>query len=172
MFGGDNYAESWHNEAEKRGLDNLRSTPEALPWLVDKGTVALFKKYKVLSKRELESRYEVFTEQYAVKLNIESETAAAIARTMLLPAAVRYLNELKATGLEELIAEVEPLVKELHYNLLKLEDANLADNQPDDSAPKWAAYMRDKVLTAMDDVREVADHLEGIVPDDLWPLPK
>jgi glutamine synthetase len=172
VFGGDNYAESWHKEAEKRGLYNLRSTPDALPWLVDKGTVALFKKYKVLSKRELESRYEVFTEQYAVKLNIEAETAAAIARTMLLPAAVRYLNELRATGLEELIAEVEPLVKELHFNLVKLEDANLADNQPDSSAPKWAVYMRDKVLTAMDDVREVADRLEGIVPDDLWPLPK
>jgi glutamine synthetase len=172
VFGGDNYAPEWHKEAEKRGLYNLRSTPDALPWLVDKGTVALFKKYKVLSKRELESRYEVFTEQYAVKLNIEAETAAAIARTMLLGAAVRYLNELKATGLEELIAEVEPLVKELHYNLVKLEDANLADNQPDESAPKWAVYMRDKVLTAMDDVREVADRLEGIVPDDLWPLPK
>ncbi|HEV3323056.1 MAG TPA: glutamine synthetase III [Solirubrobacteraceae bacterium] len=172
VFGGDNYAESWHREAEKRGLYNLRSTPDALPWLVDKGTVALFKKYKVLSKRELESRYEVFTEQYAVKLNIEAETAAAIARTMLLPAAVRYLNELRATGLEELIGEVEPLVKELHFNLLKLEDANLADNQPDDAAPKWAAYMRDTVVPAMDDVREVADRLEGLVPDDLWPLPK
>ncbi len=172
VFGGDNYSEAWHKEAEKRGLANLRSTPDALPWLVDKGTVALFKKYKVLSKRELESRYEVFTEQYAVKLNIESETAAAIARTMLLPAAVRHLNELKTSGLEELIGEVEPLVKELHFNLLKLEDANLADNQPDESAPKWAVYMRDTVLTAMDDVREVADRLEGIVPDDLWPLPK
>ena len=172
VFGGDNYSEAWHAEAEKRGLYNLRTTPDALPWLIDKSTVALFKKYKVLSKRELESRYEVFTEQYAVKLNIEAETAAAIARTMLLPAAVRYLNELKATGLEELIAELEPLVKELHFNLVKLEDANLADNQPDSSAPKWAAYMRDKVLTAMDDVREVADRLEGIVPDDLWPLPK
>ncbi len=172
VFGGDNYSESWHKEAEKRGLYNLRSTPDALPWLVDRGTVALFKKYKVLSKRELESRYEVFTEQYAVKLNIEAETAAAIARTMLLPAAVRYLNELKASGLEELIGELEPLVKELHFNLLKLEDANLADNQPDSSAPKWAAYMRDMVVPAMDDVREVADRLEGLVPDDLWPLPK
>ena len=85
----------------------------------------------MLSKRELESRFEVFTEQYAVKLNIEAETAAAIARTMLLPAAVRYLNELKASGLEELIGELEPLVKELHFALVKLEDANLADNQPD-----------------------------------------
>ncbi len=172
VFGGDNYSEAWHREAEKRGLYNLRSTPEALPWLVEKGTVALFKKYKVLSKRELESRYEVFTEQYAVKLNIEAETAAGIARTALLPAAVRYLNELKATGLEELIGELEPLVKELHYALLKLEDANLADNQPDSSPAKWAAYMRDTVVPAMDDVREVADRLEGLVPDDLWPLPK
>jgi glutamine synthetase len=172
VFGGDNYAEAWHKEAEKRGLYNLRSTPDALPWLIEKSTVALFKKYKVLSKRELESRFEVFTEQYAVKLNIEAETAAAIARTMLLPAAVRYLNELKATGLQELIAELEPLVKELHYNLLKLEDANLADNQPDSAAQKWALYMRDTVVPAMDDVREVADRLEGLVPDDLWPLPK
>ncbi|MGH2854670.1 MAG: glutamine synthetase III [Solirubrobacteraceae bacterium] len=172
VFGGDNYAESWHKEAEKRGLFNLRSTPDALPWLTEKGTVALFKKYKVLSKRELESREEVFTEQYAVKLNIEAETAASIARTMLLPAAVRYLNELKATGLQELIGEVEPLVKELHFALVQLEDANLADNQPDSSAPKWAAYMRDTVVPAMEDVREVADRLEGLVPDDLWPLPK
>jgi glutamine synthetase len=172
VFGGDNYSEAWHKEAEKRGLYNLRTTPEALPWLVEKGTVALFKKYKVLSKRELESRYEVFTEQYAVKLNIEAETAATIARTMLLPAAVRYLNELKETGLQELIAEVQPDLKELHFALVKLEDANLADNQPDSSPAKWAQYMRDTVVPAMEDVREVADRLEKRVPDDLWPLPK
>src|SRR5882757_3642905 len=107
IFDGDNYAPEWHEEAEKRGLYNLRSTPEALPWLVNKGTVALFKKYGVLSKRELESREEVFLEQYATKINIESETAAAIARTEILPAAVRHLNELKAAGLDELIGEVE-----------------------------------------------------------------
>jgi glutamine synthetase len=172
VFDGDNYAESWHKEAEKRGLYNLRSTPDALPWLIEKSTVAVFKKYKVLSKRELESRYEVFTEQYAVKLNIESETATAIARTALLPAAVRYLNELKASGLEELIGELEPLVKELHFALLKLEDANLAENQPDAHAQKWALYMRDTVVPAMEDVRDVADRLEKLVPDDLWPLPK
>ena len=117
VFDGDGYSEEWHKEAEKRGLANLRTTPEALPWLTNKQTVAAFKKYKVLSKRELESREEVFTEQYAVNINIEAETAAAIARTMLLPAAVRYLNELKATGLEELVGEVEPLVKEFHFAL-------------------------------------------------------
>jgi glutamine synthetase len=171
VFDGDNYAEAWHAEAEKRGLANLRTTPDALPWLTERQTVATFKKYKVLSKRELESREEVFTEQYAVTLNIEAETAAAIARTMILPAAVRHLNELKASGLEELVAEVEPVVKELHYALVKLEDANLADNQPD-GAHRWAKYMRDTVIAAMEDVREVADRLEKVVADDLWPLPK
>ncbi len=172
VFDGDGYSEEWHKEAEKRGLSNLRTTPDALPWLLDKQTVAAFKKYKVLSKRELESRLEVFTEQYAVKINIESETAAQIARTMLLPAAVRHLNELKATGLDELVEEVEPLVKELQYAIVKLEDANLSDNQPDGSAMKWATYMRDTTIPAMDDVRDVADRLEKLVADDLWPLPK
>jgi glutamine synthetase len=172
VFGGDNYSPEWHAEAKKRGLYNLRSTPDALPWLIDRGTVALFKKYKVLSKRELESRHEVFLEQYATKINIESETAAAIARTLLLPAAVRYLNELKIADLEELIGEVQPLIKELHYAILKLEEVNLKENQDDSNPVKWAAYMHDKVLGAMDDVRDAADRLEGIVADDLWPLPK
>jgi glutamine synthetase len=172
VFDGDNYSAAWHKEAAARGLANLRSTPEALPWLTEKSTVALFKKYKVLSKRELEAREEVFTEQYSVKLNIEAETAATIARTMLLPAAVRHLSTLKDAGLDELIEEVEPVVKELHYAIVKLEDANLADNQPDENAHKWACYMRDTVIPAMDDVREVADRLEKIVADDLWPLPK
>jgi glutamine synthetase len=172
VFDGDNYSEEWHAEAEKRGLANLRTTPDALPWLVQKQTVATFKKYKVLSKRELESRYEVFTEQYAVNINIEAETEAAIARTMLLPAAVRYLNELRASGLEELVGEIEPLVKELHFALRKLEDANLPENQPDSTPQNWALYMRDTVIGAMDDVRDVADRLERLVADDLWPLPK
>jgi glutamine synthetase len=172
VFDGDNYSPAWHSEAEKRGLANLRTTPDALPWLVEKSTVALFKRYKVLSKRELESRLEVFTEQYAITTNIEAETAAAIGRTMILPAAVRHLNELRATGLDELVGEVEPLIKELHFALLKLEDANLEDNQPDSSPAKWAAYMRDTVVPAMDDVRDVADRLEKLVADDLWPLPK
>jgi glutamine synthetase len=172
VFDGDGYSEAWHKEAEKRGLANLKTTPDALPWIVEKSTVAAFKKYKVLSKRELESRYDVFTEQYVMNINIESETASSIARTMLLPAAIRYLNELRATGLEELIGEVEPVVKELHFAMRKLEDANLSENQPDSSAMKWAVYMRDTVIPAMDDVREVADRLEKLVADDLWPLPK
>jgi glutamine synthetase len=172
IFDGDNYAPEWHAEAEKRGLVNLRSTPEALPWLVEKGTVALFKKYGVLSKRELESREEVFLEQYAAKVNIEAETAASIVRTQIMPATVRYLNELRMAGLDELIEEIEPALKELHFALRALEDANLKDNQDDATPQKWSNYMRDRVSPTMEDVREVSDRLEGLLPDDLWPLPK
>src|ERR1700684_4479173 len=120
-LGGGGYSEAWHKEAEKRGLANLPTTPDALPWIVDKSTVAAFKKYEVLSKRELESRYEVFTEQYVMNINIEAETESSISRTMLLPATVRYLNELKASGLEELIGEGEPVLKEFHFALRELE---------------------------------------------------
>jgi glutamine synthetase len=171
VFDGDGYSEAWHKEAAKRGLANLKTTVDALPWLTNKQTVAAFKKYKVLSKRELESREEVFTEQYVITVNIEAETAASIARTMLLPAAVRYLNELKETDLGELIDEVEPVVKEFHFALRKLEDSNLAENHPEE-VHKDATYLRDSVIGAMDDVREVADRLEKLVADDLWPLPK
>ena len=125
----------------------------------------------MLSKRELESRLEVFTEQYVININIEAETASAIGRTMLLPAAVRYLSELRMSGLEELVGEIEPLVKELHFAQLKLEDANLDENHPE-GAHKEAIYMRDTVIPAMEDVRDVADRLEKLVADDLWPLPK
>jgi glutamine synthetase len=172
VFDGDGYSEEWHKEAEKRGLANLRTTPDALPWLVEKQTVAAFKKYKVLSKRELESRLEVFTEQYVMNINIEAETAASIARTMVLPAAVRYLNELRTSGIDDLVGEIEPLIKELHFALLKLEDANLDLNHPTGPPQKQAVYMRDSVIAAMTDVRDVADRLERLVADDLWPLPK
>ncbi|HEX3509809.1 MAG TPA: glutamine synthetase III [Solirubrobacteraceae bacterium] len=171
VFDGDGYSEAWHKEAAKRGLANLKTTPDALPWLTNKQTVAAFKKYKVLSKRELESREEVFTEQYVINVNIEAETAASIARTMLLPAAVRHLNELRASEMEELIGEVEPLIKELHFAIRGLEDVNLDANHPE-GIHKEAAYMRDRVMIAMDDVRDVADRLERLVADDLWPLPK
>ena len=88
-FSGDNYSEEWHAEAERRGLKNLRTTPDALPEVVADDTVAAFEKYSVLTKRELESRYEVWLEQYAIRANIEAEETHSIAQTMILPAALR-----------------------------------------------------------------------------------
>jgi len=180
IFGGDNYAEEWHKEAEKRGLLNLRNTVDALPQLTSRQTVGVFGKYDVLSKRELESRHEVFIEQYIVKLNIEAETAASIARTLLLPAAVRHLNTLAASGQTEgetsneglayLVGETRELIDEFTFAIQKLEEANVEHD--DGTLEKEAKYMRDVVVPAMDGVREVADKLERIVADDLWPLPK
>jgi glutamine synthetase len=170
IFNGDGYSEEWHAEAERRGLYNLPTTPDALPWIIDKQTVKAFESYNVLSSRELKSRYDVFVEQYATKLNIEAETAASIARTMILPAAVRHLTELKASGVADLAEEVEPLVSELFAAILALEKAN--DHDGPEGGVKHAKYMRDTVIPAMNAVRAVADTLERIVADDLWPLPK
>jgi glutamine synthetase len=169
-FDGDNYAEAWHAEAEKRGLVNLRTTVDALPWLVEKQTIGTFERYEVLSERELESRFEVFVEQYTTRVNIEAETAASIARTMLLPAAVRHLNDLKAAGHDGLVAETTELLDAFYDAILALEKAN--SDHPAEEGLELAKYMRDTVIPAMDAARAVADRLERIVADDLWPLPK
>jgi glutamine synthetase len=172
VFGGDNYAEEWHEEAEKRGLLNLRTTPDALPMLVAPQTVEVFSRYGVLSDRELEAREEVFTEQYAVKLNIEAETAADMGRTLILPAAVRHLALLRGAGVDALTTSFEEMVNEFIFALESLENVNDTDVAITDDPHKWAAYIRDTVVPAMSDVREVADRLEKQVADDLWPLPK
>jgi len=172
VFGGDNYSQEWHEEAERRGLLNLRTTPDALPELVSQESVAVFSSYQVLSERELTARYEIFLEQYVVKVNIEAETAANMARTMLLPAAARYLGELKTAGLAELAAELEGEILRFDAAIRALERANSADNHPHEDALRHAEYMRDTVLPAMAEVRAVADRLERMVADNLWPLPK
>ncbi len=172
VFGGDNYSEDWHAEAAERGLLNLRATPDALPYLLADDTQELFSNYGVLSQRELESRYEVFLEQYVTKLNIEAEVAASIARTMLVPASARYLALLLSAQLSDLASEVEGLVAKLVDEIRALESVNLEENQPHGDLLKHSEYMRDETIPAMDSVRETADRLEKIVADDLWPLPK
>jgi glutamine synthetase len=170
IFDGDNYAEEWHAEAEQRGLKNLRTTPDALPEVLADQTVQAFEKYEVLSHRELESRYEVWLEQYVIRANIEAETAAAIARTMLLPAALRHVALVDAAGLDELAAEARSLVSEFADAISALDEANV---YPDGAEGlDLALYVRDEQLAAMAKVRELADELEKVVADDLWPLPK
>jgi glutamine synthetase len=175
VFSGDNYSEEWHSEAEQRGLANLRQSPDALPWLVEPSTVEVFSKYEVLSERELESRYEVFVEQYVTTVNIEGETAASIARTMLLPAAVQWAATLGgaggSAGVGKLKGELEPLIDEFVDALFALETAN-RDHPEDGDLLGEAKYVQTTVVPAMQAVRDVADRLEKIVPDDLWPLPK
>jgi glutamine synthetase len=170
IFGGDNYAEEWHEEAEQRGLKNLRTTPDALPEVLSEQTVKAFEKYEVLSHRELESRFEVWSEQYTIGANIESETAAMMARTMLLPAALRHIALVEAAGMDALAAEARTLTGEFAEAISALEEAN---SYPDGvEGLELAVYARDNQLTALASVRELGDQLEKIVADDLWPLPK
>jgi glutamine synthetase len=169
VFGGDNYTDEWMTEAAARGLENLRSTPDALPWLINPQTVEVMSRYGVLSERELEARYEVAIENYSTKVNIEAETAASIARTMLLPAAIRHLNMLLTSGREGLIDEFAPLVADFHETIVALEKAN---EDPGLEGLELSVYFRDTVIPAMAAVRGIADRLERLVADDLWPLPK
>jgi glutamine synthetase len=175
VFNGDNYTEEWHEEAEQRGLFNLRQTPDALPYLIDKASVKAFGDYDVLSERELHSRYEVMLEQYVTTLNIESETAFAIAKTMLVPAAVRYLGELGAAGdgagVAALTTEVSGLLDTFVERIGALEEVNLSHPATDDLLEE-ARYVQEAIVAAVEAVRETADELERVVPDSLWPLPK
>jgi glutamine synthetase len=171
VFGGDGYSEDWHDEAIKRGLLNLPTTADALPYLVADDTETVFSNYGVLSQRELESRYEVMLDQYINTINIEAETAADIARTMLLPAAARHLALLLSAQLGELASETDGLIATLVEKIRVLEAANLGDNQPAEPQAH-ADYVRDTTIPAMAGVRDVADALEKVVTDDLWPLPK
>ena len=175
VFNGDNYTEDWHAEAEARGLANLPQTPDALPALVSESSVEVMSAYEVLSERELDSRYEVFVEQYVAKLNIEAETTFSMAKTMLLPAAIRYLGELgvagSSKGIEAIRSEVAGLVDAFVQRIGALEQANTSHPEADHPLDS-ARYVQHKVVPAMIAVREIADHLERVVPDSLWPLPK
>jgi glutamine synthetase len=174
IFDGDNYTDEWHAEAERRGLFNLKQTPDALPWLIDPQTVEVFSAYDVLSERELEARYEVSVEQYVTKVNIEAETAASIARTMLLPAALQYmalLDRAEAGGVGRLRKEATGLLDDFVDAIFALEQANASHPDVDDVLDT-ARYVQTGVRPAMEAVREIADQLERIVPDSLWPLPK
>ncbi len=181
IFNGDGYSQDWEDEAARRGLLNLRSTMDALPAMTAKKNEKLFQRFDVLSARELASRLEVKTEQYFIKINIEGETTALMARTMVLPAAVRHLKELtktassskelglKSEALEREAGRLAELVDALIVRLAVLDEQN-AELGGDEVHSK-ALHMRDNIIPAMARVREVADQLEKLVPDDLWPLP-
>ncbi|HVV91170.1 MAG TPA: glutamine synthetase III [Solirubrobacterales bacterium] len=169
-FSGDGYSEEWHQEAERRGLKNLKTTPDALPEVIADSTVKAFEEYNVLSRRELESRYDVWVEQYALRANIEAEETFSIGQTMILPAGLRQLALISEAGVSALEGEIRELVDDLVGTLGELKDANAVPG--DLEGLDLAEYARDSQLAAMAKVREVGDQLERVVADDLWPLPK
>ncbi len=179
IFNGDGYSEAWHQEAERRGLLNKKRSPEALAALKTKEVEELFEKYGVLSKRELESRYDIYVEQYCKTVKVEAKMTIEMARTMIFPAAIRYQNQLASTctnlkvlGYEfdtNTLDKVTEFVKGLQDTTATLETA-LAKHDFADMAAE-ARHFCDVVLPAMSEVRGFADSLEGYVADDLWPLP-
>jgi glutamine synthetase len=181
IFNGDNYTKEWHAEAERRGLLNMRNTLDALQHFTSTKNTSLFERYGVLTRREVESREEVAVDQYFKTVNIEGETTADLARTMILPAAVRYLNDLTVAlertvavalpthGLHRMAAEVADMVDELSTALAHLVAQN-AELGGDDVHSK-AHHMRDHIIPAMAAVRVAVDRLEKVLPDDIWPLP-
>ncbi len=181
IFNGDGYSEAWEEEAESRGLLNLRSTLDALPYLVKDKNADLFQRYGVLSRRELESRYEILLGQYFHTLNIEGETSADMAATMFLPAALRWLSELSTAGVRSRENGVKSqaltrngkaiaaLADELDEALEHLVAQN-AELGGADVASK-AVHMHENILPAMKAVRRIVDRLERVLPDDLRPTP-
>ncbi|TQS43086.1 glutamine synthetase III [Cryptosporangium phraense] len=178
VFNGDGYSDEWQVEAEQRGLKNLRTTLDALPEIVTSEAMDLFSKYEVFSEREMESRYEISLEQYALSVAVEAKLTYEIGSTIVLPAAVRYQTELalnvstlRAAGVE---AATEPLT-EVTEPLTALREAlaglRTALAHEVHGAFWEATHARDGLLPAMAAVRAAADTLEGIVADDLWPLP-
>ena len=181
LFNGDGYSDDWHKEAEKRGLPNLKNTVDALPVIVRKDSVELFAKYKVFSERELTSRYNIFSEKYVKEVSIEALMMVHMAKTMILPAALRYqgevaaaVNATKAAGVDA-GAQFDHL-KELAATTAKFQaataDLDRAVNHKHSGDPYAdAKAVRDTVVPKMADLRALGDTLETMVADDLWPLP-
>jgi glutamine synthetase len=175
LFEGNNYAEEWYAEAEKRGLPNNRSTVDALPALATPKAKKVFSHFGVLSERELAARVEIIWERYVKVSNIEANCALDLARTMILPAAVAYLGRLAGAGQSKGVAQVTDHVAALTDRLVDaihaLEHAQHAAHEAG-SVHAEAKAFHDQVIPAQNAVREAADELETLVADDLWPLPK
>lgn len=171
LFDGDNYTDEWKKEARRRGLPNLKNTPEALKAIISPQSVAMFVKYGVFTEREVKSRYEVYQHAYDQTVAIEASTALTMAQTMILPAALRYQKELadalRATASAGAGAQagVKKLLRNLAADIQRMIAAG--------DALRAAADAHDSGMSLqhMTELRAAADDLEGVVPRDLWPLP-
>ncbi|WP_010317793.1 glutamine synthetase III [Synechococcus sp. CB0205] len=179
IFGGDGYSSEWHEMAVKeRGLENLRTTADALPVLQRPAIRDLFSRHNVLSPVELESRYEVYSEQYCLAIEVEARLAVRIARTQLYPAVSAYLGELAGSLQEQEAIGLNPskaLAQQIAGLNQQLLDRAAALETALGNAPYGAeAHMRhcaDQLMVRMGELREAADALEGLVDDTAWPLP-
>ena len=173
IFNGNGYSEEWHAEAAKRGLPNFKTAADALPAFIGEDVIEVFEKYGVLSAEELHSRYEIAVEQYVKQVNVEARLVEEIAQTKIFPAAAAYATslaetaaKLKAAGVAApgaTLTKVAALTSELEGQIADLRTVHASALQIGD----WTF----KVLPSMLAIRKTVDALEGLVPDDAWPLP-
>lgn len=184
IFNGNGYTAEWEEEAAKRGLPNKKNTPAALPALIEPKNIALMEEFGVLTKVEMESRYEVEMEHYSKIINIEALTMLEMARKQLLPAVNSYMSELANTAASKLAVSENISVRSETKTLTKLSaDADAMSDAIDTlqdavdaakalpSESEKAVAFHDNVLPAMDALRAAADDAETICGEDYWPLP-
>jgi glutamine synthetase len=186
LFNGDNYSSDWHKEAERRGLPNFKNAPSALPQLVSVEAKELFSHYNVLTNEELISRYHIMLESYCKTINIEASLTGSMATTMILPAALKFqaavaqtivtskqaISSLDLSEQEVLLKDVSEKVSSLRLAIKALDSIRQEAEQKADDCQAHADFCQEKVVPAMNKVRGIADELELIVDDSLWPLPK
>ena len=182
IFNGNGYSDEWVEEAERRGLPNLKSMVDAIPTLVTDKSVEMFEKFGVFTKDELESRAEILFEQYAQTINIEALATLDIAKKQIVPAVMKYqkkladsVSVLKETGVdtsvqEDLLADITENLKAMFAAIGVLE-ADTAKAQEIDEAQAQARFYHDTIFTEMNAVREPADKLEMLVAKEDWPFP-
>ena len=185
IFNGNGYDESWLEEAERRGLLNLRTTPEALPYYIADKNVELFTRHRVYTRTEMEARYEIHLEHYCKVLNIEALTMIDMSRRFILPAVSRYIHELSDTVLavqslttsatcafeQEQVAEMSGLLSDAFRKTKNLDAALFGAKNVHGGSQALADYYRDNVLAAMQELRISVDQLEATTPSDVWPFP-
>ncbi len=182
IFNGNSYSDEWYDEAKKRGLPILQTTPDALPALVSDKVKSLFTRHGVFTNIELEARYEILLENYAKTLNIEALTTLEMAKQEILPACLAYTDSvvssvalkdsigIKSTGVRTLAERLSELCEDLIGKIDAL-DAVMAVIPETEDVLKTAIYYKDEVIPAMEALRENADELEGIVSRDYWAFP-
>jgi glutamine synthetase len=173
IFNGDNYTEEWKKEAAKRGLPNITKTLDCVKAVEDdEKIIAVFEKNKVLSREEFRSRNDIYKETYEKTIKIEGNCAMAMAKTMIIPAALGYQSDLAATikavesadknapvsGMKELLSDIAENTEKAFAGVKKLEGC-------------VDGHSTDKIIEAMSVLREAVDELEGLIPKDKWPLP-
>ena len=180
IFNGNNYSAEWEKEAGKRKLLNLKNTVDALPQLVTKDAIKLLERFKILNEREVHARYEVFLENYNKTINVEGQLMVLISNRYILPAALEYQRQIGASLAavksgggrsvqgKKLLATYTKLVDKLKA---QTDTLAAALDHGAGSAEKHAKYMRDKVVPAMNKLREVGDEIEVLTPHEIWPLP-